>query len=102
MLLLPLTWLYSDNDRAGGRVRRHAREGLQAVVEAAGLTVVKARYSDVLGVLPWYVNFVLHGRPIGRGSVSLYDQVDIPVTRRIERASPAPLGKNLLLVAQKA
>jgi SAM-dependent methyltransferase len=93
--------LYSELDRQVGHFRRYVKKGLEATVAGAGFNIVKSRYFDIAGILPWYVNFVLLGNSIGSGSVSLYDRLVIPPMRRIERLIKPPIGKNLLLVARK-
>ena len=96
-----LQWLYSDFDRQVGHLRRYRRGALAEAARAAGFEVEKARYFDATGVLPWYLFFVLLRRPMGGGSVSLYDKVAVPITRFIERFISPPVGKNVLLVARK-
>lgn len=96
-----LAWLYSDFDRRIGHARRYSRAGLVALVRAAGFEVVRARYFDLAGVLPWYVNFVLLRRGLGAGGVALYDRLVVPPMRRLEGWIAPPLGKNLLMVARK-
>ena len=61
-----------------------------------------ARYFDIAGVIPWYVNFVLLKNEISGGSVTLYDRLVVPVMRKIERVLPVPIGKNVLLIAKNA
>lgn len=96
-----LAWLYSDFDRRIGHARRYSRAGLREVARAAGFEVTLAKYFDVAGVLPWFVNFVLLRRSLGAGGVALYDRVVVPPMRRIEGWIAPPLGKNLLMVARK-
>jgi SAM-dependent methyltransferase len=96
-----LAWLYSDFDRRIGHFRRYSKRGLVDTVRSAGFEVIEARYFDVAGILPWYLNFVLLRRPMGAGSVALYDRLVVPPMRRIEAFVAPPLGKNLLLVARK-
>jgi SAM-dependent methyltransferase len=96
-----LQWLFSDFDRQVGHQRRYRRSALAKQAEAAGFHVEKARYFDGTGVLPWYINFVLLRRPMGGGSVTLYDKVAVPATRLIESIVPPLIGKNVLLVARK-
>ena len=96
-----LQWLYSDFDRQVGHLRRYRRGALAAAARAAGFVVERARYFDATGVMPWYIHFVLLGRSMGGGSVSLYDKVAVPATRFIERIVSPPLGKNVLLIARK-
>lgn len=96
-----LAWLYSDFDRRIGHARRYSRAVLQEVARAAGFEVAFAKYFDVAGVLPWYLNFVLLRRGLGAGGVALYDRLVVPPMRRIEGWVAPPLGKNLLMVARK-
>jgi len=63
--------------------------------------VLKARYFDVAGVLPWYVNFVLLKNSIGGGGVALYDKLVVPAMRVVEGIKPPPIGKNILMVARR-
>jgi SAM-dependent methyltransferase len=102
LLFVPaLAWLYSEHDKEIGHVRRYTKSGLGSLVQQAGFTIVKARYFDVVGILPWYVNFVLLRNSIGGRSVALYDKIVVPLMRRIETAIPPPIGKNVLLVGRK-
>jgi SAM-dependent methyltransferase len=96
-----LMWLYSRLDRQVGHFRRYHTGPLQELVARCGLSVIKARYFDLAGVLPWYVNFVLLRNEIGAVGVALYDKAVVPVSRVLENLVSPPLGKNLLLVARK-
>jgi SAM-dependent methyltransferase len=96
-----LAWLYSDFDRRVGHCRRYTRAQLERAVRDAGFVVERARYFDVAGVIPWYVNFVLLRRPMGAGGVSLYDRLVVPPMRVLESIVSPPLGKNVLLIARK-
>ena len=96
-----LSWLYSNLDREVGHFRRYTKSNLVRLVEKAGLDVLNARYFDIAGVLPWYINFVLLKNSIGGGSVALYDKLVVPIMRPVERLLPLPLGKNVLLIAKK-
>jgi len=92
---------YGEHDKEIGHVRRYTKSDLASLVEQAGFTIVKARYFDVVGILRWYVNFVLLRNSIGGRSVALYDKIVVPLMRRIETAIPPPIGKNVLLVGRK-
>ena len=96
-----LAWLYSDFDRQIGHHRRYHRDGLERLAGGCGFSIVRCRYFDVAGVLPWYVNFVLLRRGLGGTGVSLYDRLVVPPMRLAESVVAPPLGKNLLLVARK-
>ena len=96
-----LPWLYSDLDRQVGHFRRYLKKGLLELAQRSGFSIVKARYFDVAGIIPWYINFVLLKNLISGGSVSLYDRLVVPTMRVVEGVVPPPIGKNLLLVAKK-
>lgn len=96
-----LAWLYSDFDRRIGHARRYSRPGLVRLARASGFEVVRAKYFDVAGVIPWYLNFVLLRRGLGPAGVGLYDRVVVPPMRRLEGWIAPPIGKNLLMVARR-
>lgn len=96
-----LPWLYSNLDKQVGHYRRYMKQNLLDLVKQAGFTLVRARYFDIAGIAPWYINFVLLKNSISSGSVSIYDKFVVPPMRFIEGLIPPPIGKNLLLIAKK-
>lgn len=102
ILLVPtLSFLYSDYDQKLGHYRRYHKPELIDKVTAAGFAVAKTKYIDFLGIVPWYLAFTLLKRSLSGASVSLYDRICIPIVRRIESVVSVPIGKNMLLVAEK-
>ncbi|WP_017325456.1 bifunctional 2-polyprenyl-6-hydroxyphenol methylase/3-demethylubiquinol 3-O-methyltransferase UbiG [Synechococcus sp. PCC 7336] len=97
-----LPWLYSELDKQVGHFRRYLKQDLVSRAQQAGFTIVKARYFDLVGIIPWYFNFVLLKNSIDGNSISLYDRLVVPPMRFIEGLVAPPLGKNVLLVAKKA
>jgi SAM-dependent methyltransferase len=97
-----LRWLYGSFDRRVGHRRRYTRGELAAKCERAGLRVVKSVYFDAAGVLPWWLKYrVLRSEKMEPAAVRLYDELCVPVARRVEALVPPPVGKNVLLVAEK-
>lgn len=96
-----LPWLYGELDRQVGHFRRYTKKRLVELAQRSGFSIVKARYFDVMGVIPWYINFVLLRNSINSGGVTLYDRLVVPAMRVIEQVLPPPIGKNVLLVAKK-
>lgn len=97
-----LSWLYGSFDREINHYRRYSRTDLETKCSAAGLRVLVSRYFDLFGVLPWWVKYrLLHSKTMSPGSVRLYDQAVVPIAKRMESILEPPLGKNLLLVAEK-
>lgn len=96
-----LSWLLSDFDKKIGHYRRYHKGPLKELVQQAGFSIRHARYFDIAGIAPWYLNFVLFKNSLGGGSVSIYDQLVVPIMRRVESQLRPPVGKNILLIAQK-
>jgi SAM-dependent methyltransferase len=97
-----LQWLYSQLDAQLDHHRRYHKRELIDLVQSAGFKIIEVKYFDILGILPWYVAFVLFKGGLSAGNVSAYDRYVVPLVRRIERRIQPPIGKNLLLIAQKA
>ena len=86
----PAAAYLTESGAAFGDVRGHDGEvqDLERVVSAAGLEIRLAKYFDLPGIIPWYLAFVLLGRDLTAGGVSLYDRLVVPIARRIESALP--------------
>jgi 2-polyprenyl-3-methyl-5-hydroxy-6-metoxy-1,4-benzoquinol methylase len=95
--------LYSDLDYKAGHYRRYSLSQLCELAEAAGLSVVCARYFDVLGVPPYYIVYkLLRQSEISGSTMWGYDWIVVPVSRFLQRTlRRPPLGKNVVLVATK-
>jgi len=96
-----LPCLYSEFDRQIGHFRRYTKKNLVELTTRAGFSIVKARYFDLAGIIPWYINYTLLKNTMSGGSVSLYDRLVVPAMRIFEGLVPLPIGKNVLLVARK-
>lgn len=69
---------------------------------AAGFRVITSRYFDLMGVVPWWVKYtLLQSNQMEPGAVRFYDQMVVPVARRLETVVNVPIGKNVLLVGEK-
>jgi SAM-dependent methyltransferase len=97
-----LAFLFSDLDSRLGHFRRYHKNGLSDLVRQAGFDILIAKYFDSLGVIPWYIAFVLLKKNLSGGNVTLYDKAIVPILRKIESKWVPPIGKNLLLIAKKA
>ncbi|MFZ3043631.1 MAG: class I SAM-dependent methyltransferase [Minisyncoccia bacterium] len=96
-----LQWLYGEHDRSVGHQQRYYKKQLKSLLEESGFEVVRIRYFDIAGVLPWFFLMrVLKRRLTGNNAV-LYDRFVVPIMSRIESLIPPPLGKNLMAVARK-
>jgi SAM-dependent methyltransferase len=98
-----LRWLYGSFDRLIQHQRRYAKEELERKCEAAGFRVVLSRYFDLAGVLPWWVKYrLLKSETMEAGAVRLYDRLVVPLAEAFEGVVAPPLGKNIILIAEKA
>jgi SAM-dependent methyltransferase len=98
-----LPFLFGSHDRAVGHVRRYWRRDLAAKCRAAGFTILHAGYFDVAGIVPWWIKYcVLRSNRMEAGAVRVYDRLVVPVMSRLEAWLPPPLGKNIILVAEKS
>jgi cyclopropane fatty-acyl-phospholipid synthase-like methyltransferase len=97
-----LPWLYGKADEMFGHFRRYTKGSLEALFQGTATTVRRSQYWDIFGVLPWWVSFVLLQRSVmSSGMVKLYDSLVVPVARVLEGAVTPPVGKNVMLIAQK-
>ena len=97
-----LQWLHGSMDRQLGHFRRYTRTELEKKCVASGFRVMASRYFDVLGVLPWWVKYkLLRSKEMEPGAVRFYDERVVPVAKTLESNLTPPIGKNVLLVAEK-
>jgi hypothetical protein len=96
--------LFGDMDRKVEHFRRYTRRSLRAVAEAAGLEVERTAYVDAAGFFATLVyNAISRGSgDLHKGQVTVYDRYIFPVSRMIDRATHAFIGKNVFSVARKA
>ena len=96
-----LSSLYSELDRKLGHFRRYHKKHLAQLIQDAGFKIVKATYFDLVGIVPWYIFFVLMKKTMTGANVHLYDNTIVPIMRKIEALISPPVGKNLLFIAKK-
>ena len=102
LLFVPaLSFLYSAFDKDVGHYRRYRKKKLINLLKNNYFKIIKAKYIDFTGILPWYFNFVLFKRPMIQKYVIQYDKYVIPVIKKFESLIAPPIGKNLLIVGQK-
>jgi hypothetical protein len=97
-----LPCLYGPLDRRVGHFRRYTRAGLEAKCRTAGFRILRSRYFDFIGLVPWWLKYrLLRSDSLESGAVRLYDSLVVPLSKIIERTLPPPLGENILLIAEK-
>ena len=97
-----LRWLYGAFDERVGHVRRYTKRELEAKLRRAGFRPIVSRYFDLPGVAPWWIKYrLLKSATMEPGAVRFYDRFVVPVARRFESVISPPLGKNVIVVAEK-
>jgi SAM-dependent methyltransferase len=94
--------LYSDFDRRVGHFRRYRIPQLRSTLVAAGFEPVELRYANCVGAVAWWI-FArqLHRNPTSPRSAQLFDQLAVPVVRRLERRVSPPFGQSVFAVARR-
>jgi len=96
-----LSLLYSDFDKKIGHYRRYCKQDFERLAASIGFKIKKIKYIDFVGIIPWYIFFVLLKNQLTTKKVLLYDKLIIPTMQKIEKVILPPAGKNLLVVMQK-
>ena len=96
-----LSFLYSEFDKSIGHYRRYHKQQLIDLFQSQGFNIINVRYVDMPGIIPWYIAFVLLKKGLNNNNTSIYDKIAIPIIRIVENIITPPIGKNLLLIAQK-
>jgi len=96
------SWLFGGFDENVGHFRRYTRRELEEKCRRAGFRIVLSKYFDLPGIVPWWLRYrLLRSRSLALQAVELYDRFIVPVTKRLERLISPPVGKNVILVAEK-
>ena len=94
--------LYGEFDRKIGHFRRYTKKEIEEKCKAAGFRIIKSKYFDLVGILPYWIKYkLLKSDSLESSAVTLYDKIAVPVIRRFETILPMPIGKNILLIAEK-
>ena len=94
--------LHGAFDKRIGHYRRYRRSQLSDLCERVGFKILEARYFDLVGIVPWWVKYRLLGsNTLQPKLVDIYDRYLVPMVRAVESLMSPPVGKNILLVAEK-
>jgi SAM-dependent methyltransferase len=97
-----LRWLYGAFDERVGHVRRYTKGELEAKLRRAGFRPIVSRYFDLPGVAPWWIKYrLLKSATMEPRAVRFYDRYIVPVARRCESLINPPVGKNVIVIAEK-
>ena len=97
-----LAWLYGAFDERVGHLRRYAKNELEEKLRSAGFQVLISAYFDLVGVAPWWIKYrLLKSATLEPAGVKFYDRFIVPAARRFESVIKPPIGKNVIIVAEK-
>jgi SAM-dependent methyltransferase len=97
-----LAWLYGAFDERVGHRRRYAKDELEEKLRRAGFQLIVSAYFDLVGVAPWWIKYrLLKSATLEPAGVRFYDRYIVPAARRFESVVKPPIGKNLIIVAEK-
>jgi len=97
-----LPWLYGPFDERVGHLRRYTKNEMEGRLQRAGFKIIVSTYFDLLGVAPWWIKYRLFkSATMQAGAVRFYDRYIVPSARRFESLIKPPIGKNLIVVAEK-
>lgn len=102
-LLIPAApWLFGEIDRKLGHYRRYSKAGVRALLKKTGLTAVKLRYFNFIGVWAWWWNArIAKSKTQNDSQIHIFDNYIVPWQSRLEAVLPPPIGQSLLVVARK-
>ncbi len=103
VLLIPaVPWLFGEIDRRLGHYRRYSRRSARALMVRTGLTPLKLRYFNFIGVWGWLWNArVARSRTQNDAQIHIFDNYIVPWQAWLEALMAPPLGQSLLVVARK-
>ena len=95
-------FLFSEFDKYIGHFRRYNKSKLERKCKEAGFEILLSKNFDFVGILPWWIKYtLLKSKSMEGSAVQLYDKLVVPITKTLESLISPPIGKNLLIVAQK-
>jgi glycosyltransferase involved in cell wall biosynthesis len=102
VLIVPAgPFLFGQIDVAIGHYRRYSRAELCNKLEAAGFTVVRCQYMNLLGIVGWYVNSrLLRRRRVPPLQSRLFDLL-VPLAARLEDFRHPQIGLSLVAIGVK-
>lgn len=97
-----LSWLYGNFDKQIGHYRRYTKAGLEEVCRRAGFKLLNSGYFDSVGIIPWWIKYrLLKSTTMEPRAVQLYDRYVVPPLKAVESMIAPPIGKNVILIAEK-
>lgn len=103
LLFVPaLPWIYGTLDEAFEHYRRYTKPSLEGAIRGAGFAPLRIAYTNLPGVLAWWMTGrVLRRRTVRASDAKLYDRFAIPWIAALERLGAPPLGQSLIAISRK-
>lgn len=103
LILTPaLPVLYGTIDHRLGHYRRYTKISLLKIATQSNFLIEKIHYMNLLGVLGWYINFVLlKRRKQNSTQVHLFSNFILPLQQFMEKIITPPIGQTLVAILIK-
>jgi SAM-dependent methyltransferase len=101
LLVVPATpAAYGSIDAALGHYRRYSRARLRSMLVQAGFSIGSLHYSNLIGLLGWFVNArILRRVQQSDRQIKIFDSLIVPWSSQLERLMPPPIGLSLVATA---
>ena len=94
---------YGPLDAELGHHRRYSKRALVAAFAAAGLELIRLKYTNPIGLIGWmYNSHITKTRHHSRAQMQLFERFVAPWALPLERLLPPLLGSSLVAVGRKA
>ena len=94
---------YGPLDAELGHHRRYSKRTLRGAFAAAGLDLVRLRYTNPIGLVGWMYNaHITKSTAHSRSQVKLFETLVAPWVLPLERLLPPPIGLSLVAVGVKS
>ena len=94
-------FLFGSLDRAFDHYRRYSKTGLSSILSRSGWEPVRVSNVNIAGILPWFLaGRIFRSTTIGLRQMQLFDNLVVPLMRRIESIREPFIGQSLLAIAR--
>ena len=103
LIVVPaLPILYGNIDRRLGHYRRYTKMSLFKIAMQGKFSIDRIHYTNLVGALGWYINFVLLKRNSQNSSqVRFFSNFILPLQQFMEKIIKPPIGQTLVTILTK-
>ncbi len=95
-------FLYGSLDKVFLHYRRYDKKRLTMLAKKTGFKIIKLRYFNSLGVFSWFLmSRIFKIYRFNKTSIKIYDNLVVPVMKKIEKIFTPPFGQSLLMIGKK-